>query len=133
MSPVVGLPERLVFFDGSCGACNQFVQFLIARDREGRLSYAPLQGSTYRAAFGGAPDLTTIVVRDRGRNRFRSDAVLGLLAELGGAWRFVGLGLRLVPRPLRDLGYRIFARHRQRVPAGSCRLLTAEERKRFLP
>ncbi len=49
-------------------------------------------------------------------------------------WRVVGFLLQLVPRPLRDWGYRIVARYRYRVfgRAESCILPAPENRDRFL-
>ena len=43
--------------------------------------------------------------------------------------------LSFLPRPLTDLGYDLFARHRLRVfgRLDACRVPTAAERARFLP
>jgi predicted DCC family thiol-disulfide oxidoreductase YuxK len=64
----------------------------------------------------------------------RSDAVVALLQELPWPWRTVGKALELIPRPVRDLGYRLIARWRYRIwgRLESCPLPTAEERARFL-
>ena len=42
-------PARIVLYDGVCGFCNGSVRWLIARDRDARLHYAPLQGETAAA------------------------------------------------------------------------------------
>jgi len=49
-------------------------------------------------------------------------------------WRAVGLALQLVPRPLRDWGYRVVARGRYRIFGRSetCVLPAPESRDRFL-
>ena len=39
-------PPRIVLYDGVCGLCDKLVQFLVARDRNRLLRYAPLQGDT---------------------------------------------------------------------------------------
>ncbi len=66
------------------------------------------------------------------RVRMHSEAVRAVLAYLGG-WRArVGRLLGLVPRPLADLGYRTFARHRLAVAPRMCLLPTPEQRTRFL-
>jgi predicted DCC family thiol-disulfide oxidoreductase YuxK len=64
----------------------------------------------------------------------RSEAVLALLAELPRPWPAVAAALGWIPRPLRDLGYRLIARWRYRIwgRLESCPVPTAEERKRFL-
>lgn len=48
--PVPG-GRHLVLYDGVCGLCDRAVQFLLAEDRDGVLTYAPLQGETARAAL----------------------------------------------------------------------------------
>jgi len=60
--------------------------------------------------------------------------MLTLLRELPSPWPAAAAALRLVPRPLRALGYRLVARWRYRIwgRLESCPLPTTEERERFL-
>ena len=44
--------RHVLFYDGVCGLCDRSVQFLLARDRERVLHYAPLQGPTAAAVLG---------------------------------------------------------------------------------
>ena len=44
--------RNVVLYDGVCGLCDRSVQFLLARDRERVLHYAPLQGPTAAAVLG---------------------------------------------------------------------------------
>jgi predicted DCC family thiol-disulfide oxidoreductase YuxK len=134
--------RQLVLYDGECGLCDRSVQFLLARDHGGTLSYAPLQGETAARLLGRhhlPGDLQTIVfVRDEGTPEetpfLRSDAALEILSALGGAWRLTG-AFRILPRFLRDALYRWVAHNRYgwcgRVD--SCRLPAPELRARFLP
>jgi predicted DCC family thiol-disulfide oxidoreductase YuxK len=124
----------IVFFDGVCGLCNRFVDFLVQRDRERVLRYAPLQGRT-AAAFAGLPtELDTVAVAHEGRVLVRSDAALLVLRQLGGVWALVRV-VSLVPRVLRDAMYDIIARNRYGWfgKHDACRLPTAEEAEWFLP
>jgi predicted DCC family thiol-disulfide oxidoreductase YuxK len=133
--------ERLVLFDGVCGFCNASVRWLIERDRDARLRFAPLQGSTAARLRSRHPeipqDLDTIVyVEDAGgaeRVYLRSEAVWRSWAQVEPE-RPLLRWLRRVPRPLADLGYRIFARLRYRLfgRLPSCRVPTPDERARFL-
>jgi predicted DCC family thiol-disulfide oxidoreductase YuxK len=87
---------------------------------------------------GGATPETILVVRDTGGAAesvlVRSDAVVALLRELPRPWPWVGVALRLIPRAVRDLGYRLVARWRYRIwgRLESCPVPSAEERERFL-
>jgi predicted DCC family thiol-disulfide oxidoreductase YuxK len=137
------LPPATVFFDGICGFCDREVRWLLHRDPDGRLHYAPLQGETaaaVRAAIPGSipEELATMVFVERDaaglRFSYRSDAAMRILARSGASPWTLRL-LRLVPRPLRELGYRIIARIRYRVwgKLDECRVPQPEQRERFLP
>lgn len=123
-----------VFFDGFCGLCNWFVDFLLPRDHAHRLRFAPLQGTTAAPlATDTVTPETVIYVEDSGEYH-RSTAALAALSRLGGAWPFVSV-LGLVPRPVRDMVYDFVARHRYQWfgKHETCRIPTADERARFLP
>lgn len=129
----------IVFYDGSCGLCNRFVQFVLDRDPRGRVRLAPLQGETYAPYrdLAGVDDRDpdSIVLVEGPRVDQRSSAVLRTLLRLRMPWPLVGrLGL-LLPRPLRDGAYHQIARRRYLWfgPAKACRLPTPEERRRLLP
>ena len=127
----------IIYYDGLCGLCDRFVQFVLRRDRAARYRFAPLQGSTARERVPSTLDpetSQTVILDDGGRFRVRSDAVLAILTGLGGAWRLAG-SLRMVPRPLRDAVYDLVARHRSRWfgRRAECRVPEPAQRDRFLP
>jgi predicted DCC family thiol-disulfide oxidoreductase YuxK len=132
------VPRTLVLFDGVCGLCNGFVDFLIARDPKGALVFGALQSDAGRAALreAGLPDAMpdTVVVVEDGRAYKESTGVLRVFARLPWPWRAL-VWLGMVPRPLRDVVYRFVARHRYGWfhRRESCRIPTPEERARFLP
>ena len=125
----------VIYFDGYCGLCNGFVDFVLARDRARSFRFAPLQGTTARARFGdpGDVDPTTILLEEEGTVFERSTAALRIITALGGIWRLAGL-LRLVPRFIRDAVYDWIARNRYGWfgKRDSCRLPSPEERAVFL-
>lgn len=147
----------ILFFDGVCGLCNRFVDFMLRSDSQHRFRYAPLQGETARRLLGvdgdasgrgpgsneagvhqvsgrEADDPRSFIFLDKDRHFDQSNAVLHALIRLGGAWRLTAV-LYVFPRPLRDFIYRIVARNRYRWfgRREACRLPTPEERDRFLP
>jgi predicted DCC family thiol-disulfide oxidoreductase YuxK len=127
----------IVFFDGVCGFCNRSVDFVLARDRRGIFRFAPLQGETAQRLLSEADvrDLNSIVLIEGDAVFRKSTAVARILSRLGGLWGFLGAFLRLVPRPLRDLGYATVARWRYAIfgKREACRMPTPAERARFLP
>ena len=127
----------VLFFDGVCGLCNSTVGGLMRRDRAGLLRFAPLQGETAGRLLpeDDIKGLASVVLVDGAGTHRRSDAIVRVLRHLGGRYRIPATALWLVPKPLRELGYRIVAKLRYRVfgKRESCRLPTVAERSRFLP
>ncbi len=149
-----GIGDRLlVIFDGHCGLCNRSIRWFLVRDCRDRLRFVASESPSVAAllarhglvvqAASAAPAAAAgpgsiLVVRDAGRTTEcmfdRSDAVLALLAQLPSPWPAAAALLRWVPRPLRNLGYRLVARWRYRLwgRLESCPIPTAQERERFL-
>ncbi|MDG4484306.1 thiol-disulfide oxidoreductase DCC family protein [Xanthomonas vesicatoria] len=126
-----------IVFDGVCLLCNGWVKFLLRHDQRGRYRFAAMQGHAGRALLqqhGLDPDdpLSFLLVDDTGAWT-DSDAIVRVLAGLGGVWRVFAV-LRVVPPALRDSGYRLIARNRYRWFGRSehCMLPTPEQRARFL-
>jgi len=106
-----------IVFDGHCVLCNRWVRFLLRFDRRGRYRFAAMQGRQGRAllaAHGLDPDdpLSFLLV-ERGHAHTDTEAIVRVLAGLGGAWRLAVL-LRALPGGLRDRLYRMVARNRYR-------------------
>ncbi len=127
----------IVVFDGVCRLCSRWVAFLLDHDRDGRLRFAAMQGRTGRALLqrhGLDPDDPTSFLWVEGGHGYRnSDAILRIVTGFGGAWRLLAL-LRLIPRPLRDAGYRLVARNRYRWFGRTtrCRVPDTATAQRFL-
>jgi predicted DCC family thiol-disulfide oxidoreductase YuxK len=133
----------LLFYDGVCGLCDRFVQFLLARDPAGRIRFAQLQGELARRELiphGHDPaDLDSVFVivdwhTPRQRVLARSRAVLHAVSCLGGGWAALARLVRLVPSGLADMAYRIMARRRYRLfgRVDACPLPRPEWHNRFL-
>lgn len=127
---------NIVFFDGVCGFCNVWVDFLLKRDQHRRLMFAPLQGETaqQRLTTADVENLHSLVFWTPSGCYRKTAAVVRIGWTLGGAWSLLATLLWLIPRPVRDLGYNAIARNRYRLfgKKETCRLPTAEERSRFL-
>lgn len=129
--------QPILFFDGSCGFCTRSVQWVLRHDRRTTLRFAPLQGQTYAALdLPGKPtDMSSLVLLRDGVLFTRSSATVRMLPLLGGIWPLIGALLWLIPKPLRDWGYRLVARNRYRIAgrADACALPTPDQSARMLP
>ena len=134
----VVLTKHLVLYDGECGLCQFSVQWLLDKDVNKELCFAPLQGETAKhyLTSGQIPvNLDSLIyVRQEREIFWYSTGVLELLKVLPRPWSWGKVAL-YIPRVLRDSAYRLVAANRLRFfkAPDSCRLPKAEEVSRFLP
>ena len=132
----------IVLYDGVCGLCNRLNQFLLQRDHHDRFRFASLQSdlaaSLLKRHGADSRDLDTVyVVLDYNqpgeRLLSRSDAILYVVTQLDGIWKWARAG-RLLPKVLRDGIYELVARNRYRVfgKYDSCMLPDPKHRHKFL-
>ena len=126
----------IVLFDGVCNFCNGTVNFIIARDRGGYFKFAPLQseiGERLRAQYEIDEAVDSIVLIEDEIAYTYSDAALRIARSIGGAWAILYIFI-IVPKPIRDFFYRLFARNRYRLfgKKDVCMVPTPEIRERFL-
>lgn len=141
--------SAVVLFDGVCNFCDASVNFIIEHDKTGYFKFAPLQsgeGSRLANEFGfesaAAPQEATesdlvpidsVILVEDGKAYTHSTAALRILKRLGAPWSWIYLFV-VVPRPVRDWAYRLFARYRYRIfgRKDQCMLPSPEVRARFL-
>ena len=127
----------VIYYDGVCGLCNRWVQWVLRRDPERSFRFTTLQGESAAGEFGtpaGDPASWAVVLEDEHGVHERSDAALRIVSRLGGFHRFAAL-LLWVPKGIRDGVYRWIARNRYRWfgKRESCALPDKAERSLFLP
>lgn len=127
--------KPILFFDGVCGLCNHFVDFLFIEDSQNIFMVATLQGKTAKKHLSPEDyeNLESVIVVDDGTKYKKSEAVLKTLFLIGGFWRLLVI-LKVFPQSFRDAIYGMIVKNRYRLfgKKESCRLPTSEERQRFL-
>jgi predicted DCC family thiol-disulfide oxidoreductase YuxK len=129
----------ILLYDGVCGFCNKGVQTIIALDKKGDMKFAPLQSKFGQEVIARHNlkniDSVVFVEHSTGAERvfIRSNAALQIASYLGGLWKLL-LPFYILPRPLRDFAYDLFAKYRYRFFGryDSCMLPSPEIRSRFL-
>lgn len=126
----------IVLFDGDCNFCDASVQFILNRDATGNFHFASLQGEAGQALrkrhrINDSVD-SIVLIRD-GVPYIKSDAAVHIAEGLDGKWRWLRF-VRFAPKPIRDFGYDVIAKHRYQWfgQKQTCKLPTPEERSRFL-
>ena len=120
-------PLRLLY-DAQCPVCSLEMDHLRARCPDGRLLFEDISQPGFDAARFGL----TFEAVDAEIHAIRPDgSVLKGVEVLRLAYAAAGLGWVMRPtgwaplRPLFDLGYRVFARHRRRISAATAPLIDA--------
>lgn len=126
-----------VLFDGSCGFCHFWVEWILKRDRRQIFNFASLQGHFGQAFLKeqglDSEDLDTLyLVGLEGEHWGKSDAVLRIFRLLGGVYSLALVG-NILPKFIRDRLYEAVAANRKKLMGTNCYVPTSEERKRFLP
>jgi predicted DCC family thiol-disulfide oxidoreductase YuxK len=133
----------ILLYDGVCGLCNRFVQFVLRRDHADVFRFAALQSAfaaqilQRHGASATALDTVYLVVDPQQTAESllaRSDAAIFVLAALGGIWGVAAALCRVLPRRLRDAVYNLVARNRYPIfgKFDACPLPEPSHRHRFL-
>jgi predicted DCC family thiol-disulfide oxidoreductase YuxK len=145
----------IILYDGVCGLCNRLTQFVLRHDHGHNHDHAhnddkvavfrfaslqsPFAATILKRHAANSQDLDTLyVVLNAGQPEerlvSRSDAMIFVLKQLGGTWRIWGQILTVIPRPLRDWGYRLIARNRYRLFGrfDTCPIPSQKHRERFI-
>lgn len=127
--------DNIVLYDGECGFCNFWVQWILKHDSERRFRFAPLQGE-FGQQFLSSNRLSTTVfdtVYFIKSDKYYSK--LGAIAEigntLGGAYSLL-MAAKFLPDFIADGIYGAVSRNRKKIAGESCMLITAEQKKQFM-
>jgi predicted DCC family thiol-disulfide oxidoreductase YuxK len=139
----------VVLFDGTCNFCDQSLHFVMDHERAPSLRFAAIQSepasallervttaeqaSLLRKGVNGDGDPDSVILIEDGHLFTHSSAALRIARYLKWPWSWLRVFV-IVPRPLRDVVYRWFARHRYQWfgKVDACRVPTPELRARFL-
>lgn len=103
-------------FDGVCNLCNSALQFMLRVEKHDKLQFCTLQSDaaiTLLEHLNAPRELSTVVYVFDGHIYTHSTAISLLLRHHAKPiYGFLGLMLAVIPRPIRDFGYRVVARNR---------------------
>ncbi|MDQ0595085.1 putative DCC family thiol-disulfide oxidoreductase YuxK [Chryseobacterium ginsenosidimutans] len=128
--------KNIVFFDGDCGFCNFWVQWILERDKKDKFLFSSLQ-SDFGQKFLSERGLETkqfntlYLLKSDGKYLMKSQAVLEIANLLGGIYSFLKIGY-LLPRSLSDKIYDMVSRNRKKISAQKCFLPDQHQRKKII-
>ena len=127
--------NAIIYFDGVCGLCNGFIDFVMSIDKNNIFKYSPLQSEHAQKNLPKefTEDLKTVVVQIDGKTFSKSAAVIAVLIEIGGFWKLAIIG-KILPTFLANKAYDLVAENRYNLfgKKETCRLPTPEERAKFI-
>jgi predicted DCC family thiol-disulfide oxidoreductase YuxK len=134
---VVDEKYPVLLFDGVCNLCDGAVRFILKKEKAQELRFAPLQsdhGKTLLKKYGYLADyLEGLVLIENEKAYDRSCACLRVALKLRFPWSLF-FPLLAVPKPIRDLIYKLIASQRYRLfgTKDTCLIPTGEDIARFL-
>ncbi|WP_294279676.1 DUF393 domain-containing protein [uncultured Chryseobacterium sp.] len=128
--------KYVVFFDGDCGVCNFWVQWILERDTKDQFMFASLQ-SEFGQKFLSERGLDTKVFntmylwKPNSYYLIKSKAVLEIARLLGGIYQLSVIG-KIIPSFLSDKLYDVVSKNRMKLANQKCYLPTPHQRKKFI-
>ena len=124
------LNKKIIFFDQDCLICNRFVNFILKHEKQPECYFSHITGKA--AEILNIQDLNSIVLWDKNQIYYRSSATIRILYSLNFFNKLISIILFLCPKPIRDIGYRVFAHYRNKILSSSCHISTQTLEQRIL-
>ena len=125
----------VLFFDGVCGLCNGFVDFVMRFDSQSKIKFSPLQSHYAKSKLPSelTDHLSTLVVLKDSQIWTQSEAVFTIAEQLGGGFKLL-LIFKLLPKAFNNKIYDLISKSRYQIfgKKDSCRLPTVAEKARFI-
>lgn len=124
------------FYDGDCGFCNHWVQWILENDARDQFLFSSLQsdfGQNFLKERGlETQDLNTIYLwKPQSFYLTKSQAIFKIGYVLGGRYRLLSY-LKYFPQFLTDFVYSQVAANRHRLSPNNCMVLSPNQRKKFI-
>ena len=131
----MGIPSKIIFYDGDCGLCNRSVGYVLKNEKHSEVHFAAIQSQFTMDLFSKRgwekPDLSTVYYLEEDKLYTKSSAALNICRNL--KFPQISLyGFIIVPRFIRDYFYDRIADRRKRISKGFCVMPTPDQRKRFI-
>ncbi len=109
--------EILVYYDGYCALCHDFVKHVINIDNNNIVYFKPIQESLLMEDKDYVQNgkINSIVISNSGENYIKTEALIFLYRSIGGMFRVLAFFMSLAPKTLADRIYNLISTNRYRV------------------
>ncbi|ARJ50303.1 thiol-disulfide oxidoreductase DCC family protein [Staphylococcus lutrae] len=124
----------IVYYDDRCVYCYNYAIWLIRHGLSRRYVFVPLKSAAGDALRASHPEVlayNSVVLQEGDQLTFQSTAIVKLIYALD-RYKALAVLLWLIPRPLRNLGYQLFANNRDKMWQTDWAQATDDEQSFFL-
>ena len=127
----------IIIFDGVCNFCNGAINFIIKYDAEKKFTFTPMQTELAKSLMEKHEitnvGVDTFLLIKNNECYIWTNAAFEISKDLSGYWHLSNI-LKIIPRPVRDFFYRMFARNRYKLfgKQNVCMSPTADIEDRFV-
>jgi predicted DCC family thiol-disulfide oxidoreductase YuxK len=128
--------KYVIFYDGDCGLCNYWVQWILKKDNKDKFLFASLQ-SNFGQGFLKERGLdlkqfnTIYLWKAESFYLVKSDAIKRICKILGGQYALLSY-LAVSPKFINDKAYDLVAENRKKLAKNHCVIPTEKERAKFI-
>lgn len=108
----------IIYYDGNCIYCYNYAIWLIQNGLSKSYEFATIKGEIGEQFFNQHPEAknrNSVILQKGDHLKYKSDAIATLITSLPNNKKWLGIGLRVLPKPIRDLGYNLFANNRDKM------------------
>ncbi|AVP35509.1 DUF393 domain-containing protein [Staphylococcus felis] len=124
----------IIYYDDRCVYCYNYAIWLIRNGLPRNYEFVPLKskpGTYLKQHYPEVQSYNSVVLQEGEHLSFESTAIIKLISTLNGYRWLAGL-VWLVPKPIRNTGYRLFANNRDKMWHATWAKPTAYEKTFFI-
>jgi len=131
------LDKHIIFFDGECGVCNFWVQWILENDKKDKFMFASLQsdfGQRFLTERGlETQQFNTLYLwKPQQYYLIKSKAVLKITNILGGFYKLLSVFGKIFPTSFSNKIYDMISKNRMKLASQKCFLPDSHQKKKFI-
>ncbi|WP_426279174.1 thiol-disulfide oxidoreductase DCC family protein [Chryseobacterium sp. S-02] len=131
------LDKHIIFFDGECGVCNFWVQWILENDKKDKFMFASLQsdfGQRFLTERGlETQQFNTLYLwKPQQYYLIKSKAVLKITNILGGFYKLLSVFGKIFPTSFSNKIYDLISENRMKIASQKCFLPDSHQKKKFI-
>lgn len=128
---------RVIYFDGFCVLCNNFIKWVVANDKDKKIKLSMIDGERYNKLALNNPqikNIDSVIYENEDGLFYKGEAVRKIIQDLSTS-KALELASQVIPLFLLNIYYNLVAKSRYKIfgKYDVCPPLPPEWKDRFLP